>query len=81
MVVIPLTDKEKIVAIETTIKELYDDGSRTFTSAAVARMCRKAGYDITGTDVGRYFGYSDFFLPMCMSSTGLRWQIVGGGLA
>ena len=81
MTIMPLTDQEKIVAIETTIREMYADGSRTFTSAAVARECRQGGYDITGTDVGRYFGYSEAFLPLCMGTTGLRWQVVGGEFA
>jgi hypothetical protein len=75
--VVPLTDHDKIVAIETTIRAMCVDGSRTFTSAAVARECRQAGHDITGTDVGRYFGYSEAFLPLSMGKTGLRWQVVG----
>lgn len=81
MTIMPLTDNEKIVAIETTIRSLMGDGSRTFTSAAVARECRQAGHDITGTDVGRYFGCSGAFLPICMGASGLRWQVVGGEFA
>ena len=79
--VVLLTDHDKIVAIETTIRAMYVDGTRTFTSAAVARECRQAGHDIMGTDVGRYFGYSEAFLPLCMGTTGLRWRVVGGEFA
>lgn len=77
-VVHPCTTKtDHAVVIETTIKALYDDGTRSFFATHIARDIRKkTGVKITGVVVGKYLSSHPCFIPDGVNNNGVRWKVV-----